>query len=108
MTIGSFTTVGSFFSLMLVKSQILSDFGLFAGLSLMGAALFSLVFLPHFIPLQKEKSSIPKKENWLEKLLHLEFKSNGILVLIIFALTFFFFHSKHFIGDTAAIMTNKY
>ena len=30
MTIGSITTVGSFFSLMLLQSQILNDFGLFA------------------------------------------------------------------------------
>lgn len=104
MTIGSFTTVGSFFSLMLVKSQILSDFGLFAGLSLMGAALFSLIFLPHFIPLQKEKNQNAETENWLERLLSFQFKSNGYLVLAIFALTFFFYHFAKNIGFESDMM----
>ena len=57
MTLGSFTTVGSFFSLMLLKSQILNDFGVFAGLSLTGATIFALVFLPHFVPKLNEQKA---------------------------------------------------
>ncbi len=49
MMIGSISTVGAFFSLLYVHSDILSDFGLFAGLCLIGASLFSLLFLPHLI-----------------------------------------------------------
>lgn len=49
MMIGSISTVGAFFSLLFVHSDILSDFGLFAGLCLIGASLFALFFLPHLI-----------------------------------------------------------
>jgi uncharacterized protein len=50
MTLGSATTVGALLGLTMVQSPILHDFGLFAGLSLMGAALFTLFFLPQFLP----------------------------------------------------------
>jgi predicted exporter/SAM-dependent methyltransferase len=49
MMIGSVSTVGAFFSLLYVHSDILSDFGLFAGLCLIGASVFALFFLPHLI-----------------------------------------------------------
>jgi 1-acyl-sn-glycerol-3-phosphate acyltransferase len=88
LTIGSFTTVGSFLSLLFVKSSILNDFGLFAGLSLMGAAIFTLIFLPHFLP--DESMNTHDEPSWLDKLITSEFKHHGILVLIIVALTIFF------------------
>ncbi|MDJ1472179.1 MMPL family transporter [Cytophagaceae bacterium DM2B3-1] len=49
MLIGSLSTVGAFFSLYFVKSEVLKDFGLFSGFSLIGAALYSLIFLPFLI-----------------------------------------------------------
>jgi len=52
LTIGSFTTIAAFLSLRLVHTPILRDLGLFAACSLIGAALCTLVFLPHF-PLGK-------------------------------------------------------
>jgi 1-acyl-sn-glycerol-3-phosphate acyltransferase len=104
MTIGSFTTVGSFFSLMLLQSQILNDFGLFAGLSLTGATIFALVFLPHFVPAQEsslrgssalaadEAISTPTgKVSFVEK-------HGGVFFLIIIALTVFFFHYAKQVG----------
>ncbi len=91
MTIGSFTTVGSFFSLMLLQSQILNDFGLFAGLSLTGATIFALIFLPHFVPKLKEHSA-NAGESRLEKLLNFKIKYQGAVFFVIIALTFFFFH----------------
>ena len=50
MTIGSFTTIGAFVGLMFTSSKLLYDFGLFSALALTGTTLFSLVFLPHFLP----------------------------------------------------------
>ena len=49
MTIGSATTVIAFFSLQFANAAVLRDVGLFAGFSLIGAALCSLIFLPQFI-----------------------------------------------------------
>lgn len=56
MTAGSLTTIGGFLCLRFVQAPVLQDLGLFAALSLAGAAIASLVFLPHFIGLQKNKS----------------------------------------------------
>ena len=52
-SLGCITTVGAFCSLLLTDSALLSDFGLFASLALIGSTFFSLVFLPHFLPKRK-------------------------------------------------------
>lgn len=49
MLIGSISTVGALYGLTLTNSKILQDFGLFAGSSLIGAALCTLILLPQFI-----------------------------------------------------------
>ena len=49
LTIGSLTTIAGFLCLQLVKVPVLQDLGTFAGLSLVGAAVSTLVFLPHFL-----------------------------------------------------------
>lgn len=90
MTIGSFTTIGGFFCLEFVKSEMLKDLGLFAGFSLIGASLASLIFLPHFI---RSKTSTKEKEErhgWIDRIAKLQPESNKWLVATIFALTIFF------------------
>ncbi len=49
MTLGSATTVLAFLSLHFANAPILQDVGLFAGLSLIGASLCTLIFLPHLL-----------------------------------------------------------
>lgn len=76
LTIGSFTTIAAFLSLRLVHTPILRDFGLFAAASLVGAALCTLIFLPHLPlgkPLVHHKTTIfdrlgkwqPERNKWL-------------------------------------------
>lgn len=77
LTIGSFTTIAAFLSLRLVHTPILRDLGLFAAVSLMGAALCTLIFLPHFpLGIRKNKAAKetlfdkganwrPEKQKWL-------------------------------------------
>lgn len=89
LTVGSITTVGSFFSLMLVKSQVLNDFGLFAGLSLLGAAFTTLIILPHFLPDTSTESEHPTPL-WIEKLATAEFPKSGYVVAVIAVITIFF------------------
>ncbi len=52
LTLGSSTTVLAFFCLQFANASVLRDVGLFAGLSLIGAALCSLIFLPQLVPEQ--------------------------------------------------------
>ena len=49
MTLGSLTTVLAFLALQFANASMLRDIGYFAGFNLVGAALCSLIFLPHFI-----------------------------------------------------------
>lgn len=88
LTIGSFTTIGGFFSLEFVKSEMLRDLGLFAGFSLIGASLCSLVFLPHFIASKKQTE---QKESWIDMVASLRPEHNKWLIGLIAALTVVFF-----------------
>ena len=54
--LGCITTVGAFCSLLFTDSDLLRDFGLFASFALLGSTLFSLIFLPHFLPTIKADS----------------------------------------------------
>lgn len=93
LTIGSFTTIGGFFCLEFVKSEMLQDIGLFAGFSLIGASLCSLIFLPHFIETKKQNVH---HHSWLDKVAALNPEHNKWLVGLIAVLTiiFFFFVGK--------------
>ena len=59
MTAGSLTTIGGFLCLRFVQAPVLQDLGLFAALSLAGAALATLLFLPHLIVLQRKQHIAP-------------------------------------------------
>lgn len=89
-TIGSFTTIGSFLSLTLLQSPILNDFGWFAGLSLTGASLFSLIFLPHFMPplSTSGNSHVPLENGTINGIIT---RRAGVVSIAIILLTIFFF-----------------
>lgn len=100
MTIGSTTTVLAFFCLQFVNAGVLRDLGVFAGFSLIGAALCSLIFLPHLI----SDSFFGKnhKVTWVDKLAAYRFESNKYLVLAILILTpvlFYFAQKVQFNSD---------
>ncbi|MCC6288146.1 MAG: 1-acyl-sn-glycerol-3-phosphate acyltransferase, partial [Chitinophagaceae bacterium] len=93
LTLGSATTIGGFFCLTFAESDMLKDLGLFAGFSLIGAALSSLVFLPHFIRKNKAAHNNEHSHSWIDKLATLRPEYNkfiiaGILILtVVFAFT---------------------
>lgn len=92
MTIGSFTTVGGFLCLQFVQSPILRDVGQFAAYSLIGAALFSLIFLPHWIVLGRESAQTKAyRHTWIDKLAAYKPEKNKYLVIAILLLTVIFF-----------------
>jgi len=95
LTIGGLTTIGGFFCLEFVKSDMLKDLGLFAGFSLIGAALCSLIFLPHFTGKQKAKVK-EHHHSWIDKLALLRPEHNKWLLGVVALLTivFFFFYKK--------------
>lgn len=91
LTLGSLTTIGGFFCLNFAESDMLKDLGLFAGFSLIGAALSSLIFLPHFILSAKtEKKSVVHAESWIDKLASFRPERNKYIVWSILLLTIVF------------------
>ncbi|GAB3015200.1 MMPL family transporter [Niabella terrae] len=89
LTIGSLTTILGFFSLRYAQSEMLRDLGLFAGCSLIGAALCSLIFLPHFISGRKPPVVRP---TWIDRISGLRLEHNKWLVIGILALTAVFYY----------------
>ena len=85
MTIGSATTVLAFFCLQFVNAAVLRDVGLFAAFSLIGAALCSLVFLPHFI--RHDAYSQNHNDSWIERFASISLDQRRGLVFGIFILT---------------------
>jgi uncharacterized protein len=97
----SLTSSIAFFSLLFVKSEVLRDLGLFAGLSILGAALFALTILPHLIG-YKNKSADRKKSTLINRIVSYEYESNRLVILLIFVITifmFFFYKNAGFESD---------
>jgi len=90
----SLTSATAFFSLLFVKSEVLRDLGLFAGLSILGAALFSLVILPHLIKM--EKTAYGEESNTVVKIASYAYESNRMMTVTTLLITviFFFFSKK--------------
>lgn len=84
LTIGSFTTIAAFLALQLVDTPILQDLGLFAAASLAGAAICTLVFMPH-LPIGVSNKVI--KPTFFDKLAQWQPEKNKWLVLFIVLFT---------------------
>ena len=76
--LGSLTTIGAFAGLLFTQSRLLSDFGLFALLVIVGTTLFSLVFMPHFLP--TNHTGNPKAFRFLERINASPIDRNKIIV----------------------------
>ncbi|MDQ3049394.1 MAG: 1-acyl-sn-glycerol-3-phosphate acyltransferase [Bacteroidota bacterium] len=97
MIAGSLTTIGGFLCLRFVNAPVLQDLGLFAALSLAGAAIATLVFLPHFIS-SKQKPLVPTEPSSFINKLNALLPSHKMRVFFIVMLTPVLFY---FAGDVA-------
>jgi 1-acyl-sn-glycerol-3-phosphate acyltransferase len=90
-----FTTVIAFFLLLFLRSQMLRDLGMFAGLSGTFAAIFALFIVPHFLRkkiVEKEIFSENKlKGKLLDRFSAYEFHKNKYLVGIVLIISIFSF-----------------
>lgn len=62
--LGCITTIGSFAGLLFVNTDLLRDFGLFAGFAILGTTLFSLAYLPQML----SKRTNPQAFKWLDRI----------------------------------------
>jgi len=99
LTVGSFTTIGGFLCLQFVKSEMLKDLGLFAALSLVGASLCSLIFLPHLVVSKEEdKKTVAPAVSWIDKLAGWRPEHNKLTIGIIFLLTLVFGYTARYVS----------
>ena len=106
MTIGSATTIGGFICLLFVKAEILHDFGLLGAFGLIGAVVFSLIFLPHLIGKQQTEQKITGK--WLEKAGKIQLENYAYLRWSIILLTPVMLYFAQFIGFDSDLMHLNY
>jgi len=85
-TLGSTTTVLAFLSLRFANASMLSDIGLFAGFSLIGAVLCSLLFLPHLVD-DNFFGSQAAHRGWKIKVIFLQTRYARYIVFAIFIFT---------------------
>ncbi|MDR3267311.1 MAG: 1-acyl-sn-glycerol-3-phosphate acyltransferase, partial [Tannerella sp.] len=95
LTTGNITTVSAFVSLMFMGSKAMRDLGLFAALLLVGAIIFVLFFLPHF--LSSKHVVHPSKPSLIEALLSRSYGKNSRIVIAVILLTVLF---AFFSGDS--------
>ena len=109
MTIGSFTTVGGFICLQFVQSEMLKDLGLFAGFSLIGASLCSLIFLPHLVRASTKRHAAPgKAQNFLDKIASYRPDKNKYLVVAILLITGVFMYTSRWVRFETDMMRMNY
>ncbi|MRI00822.1 MMPL family transporter [Kriegella sp. EG-1] len=79
--ISSLTTASAFLCLLFIKSQALQDLGIFAAISVLGSAVFALLFIP-----QVYKSSIDKisRNTLLDRIAAFNFHKNKWAITIVF------------------------
>ena len=95
------TTASAFFCLTLVRSEALTDLGIFAGFSVIGAALVTLLVLPQLIKPFKKKAN-NHKFDLFAKFSNLSIEKNHKLLGVVFIITIiclFFFKDVKFDGD---------
>lgn len=84
--LGCITTIGSFMGLIFIKTDLLQDFGLFAAFSIVGTTVFSLIYLPHLMQLEKNKVNA-KAFAWIDKINNYPFENKRPLLYAIGAIT---------------------
>src|SRR5690606_27133312 len=109
LTLGGITTIGGFFCLSFAASDMLKDLGLFAGFSLIGASLCSLVFLPHLLPPQeKDRISATAKHSWIDRLASLRPDHNKYILIGIAARTIVFTYTSGWVGFETELNNMNY
>ncbi len=106
LTIGCMTTIGAFVALMFTHSMLLRDMGIFASLTLVGTTLYTLIFLPHFLPSSEKQKGKSSLLNFLEKINSHSFENNRwvvAIVSIIFIVCLFFYKDVQFDDDMSHI-----
>lgn len=103
----SITTASAFLSLLFINSKALNDLGIFAAVSVLAAAGFSLIVLPHLLG---KSSKVEKKlrPNFIDKIANWQLHKSGVLKIIIILVTIVFWFTSKSVSFDADMMKNNY
>lgn len=98
--LGCITTIGSFAGLLFVNTDLLRDFGLFAGFAILGTTLFSLTYVPQMLT-SSAKRSFPA---FIERINACPFDQKrpllmGILLVAVVSIGAYIMGGTHFDAD---------
>ena len=90
------TSAGAFLCLVFLESSVLHDLGWFASVSVAGAALFALVFLPQMLSVRIAKISPARFSSFIDHIGSIRFERNVALIIFLGILTLasLFFYRK--------------
>ncbi len=93
--ISSLTTSAAFFSLMALESRVLSDLGMFLGISILFSAFFTLFLFPILLP-KKSKIKDSASLNFVDKLASFDIsrKKYIMLLILVLSIVFLFLHPE--------------
>lgn len=97
----SSTTAVAFLCLLFVHSDALIDLGIFASISVVATAVFTLIILPHIY-----KGKALKHSHAIDKIAKYPFEKNKVLIaftLLLVVLSAFTYHKVQFDGDLSKI-----
>ncbi|WP_299439111.1 1-acyl-sn-glycerol-3-phosphate acyltransferase [uncultured Aquimarina sp.] len=100
----SLTTAVAFLCLIFVKSEALNDLGIFAAISVVGASIFALIFIPQVYRFSESKKA--KRKTFIDKVSQTDFHKNKILISVItvvFIVALFLFHKVGFNTDLSTM-----
>lgn len=103
--LSSLTTASAFLSLYFVNSEALNDLGLFAAISIISAAIFSLVVLPHLLG---KTNSNNNKQTIIDRIADYRFSKNKYLKLTVIIITLVLFFFTKNVSFDADMMKNNY
>lgn len=91
----AFSSAAVFFSLLFVQSKVLQDLGLFAGLSVIMASAFTIVFLPLLLK-STSKRDVTPKTSIVDKITSIPFHKSRLLYygILLSGIIFYFLSSK--------------
>jgi hypothetical protein len=100
----SLTTALAFLCLLFIDSQALQDLGIFAAISVLGASVFALIFIPQVYKVETVKTE--RKTTFIDVIASYQFHGNKLLVALILLLLIvsaFTYHHVTFNNDISKL-----
>jgi 1-acyl-sn-glycerol-3-phosphate acyltransferase len=105
--LSSFTTASAFLSLLLINSKVLNDLGIFAAISVISAAMFTLLVLPHLFSARRKQGQT-SKVSFINKLAAIDLSGKKPVIWGVVVITVVFAFLSHKVMFNADMTSFNY